>query len=43
MSMSRTGSSSSNVHWIVEVGTERARTVARQTMREVRGAMGLAY
>ena len=32
-----------HVHWIVEVGTERARTVARQTMREVRGAMGLAY
>ena len=31
------------VHWIVEVGTERARTVARETMREVRQAMGLAY
>ena len=31
------------VHWIVEVGTERARTVARQTMRDVRGAMGLNY
>ena len=31
------------VHWIVEVGTERARTVARETMREVRGAMGLSY
>ena len=31
------------VHWIVEVGTERARTVARQTMREVRDAMGLTY
>ena len=31
------------VHWIVEVGTERARTVARETMREVREAMGLAY
>jgi tryptophanyl-tRNA synthetase len=31
------------VHWIVEMGTERARTVARQTMREVRGAMGLSY
>jgi len=31
------------VHWIVEMGTERARTVARQTMRDVRGAMGLAY
>ncbi len=32
-----------HVHWIVEVGTERARTVARQTMREVRSAMGLVY
>jgi tryptophanyl-tRNA synthetase len=32
-----------HVHWIVEVGTERARTVARQTMREVRAAMGLVY
>jgi tryptophanyl-tRNA synthetase len=31
------------VHWIVEVGTERARTVARQTMKDVRGAMGLNY
>ena len=31
------------VHWIVEMGTERARTVARQTMRDVRGAMGLDY
>jgi tryptophanyl-tRNA synthetase len=31
------------VHWIVEMGTERARTVARQTMRDVREAMGLAY
>jgi tryptophanyl-tRNA synthetase len=31
------------VHWIVEMGTERARTVAKQTMREVREAMGLAY
>jgi tryptophanyl-tRNA synthetase len=31
------------VHWIVENGTERARTVARQTMRDVREAMGLAY
>jgi tryptophanyl-tRNA synthetase len=31
------------VHWIVEMGTERARTVARQTMREVRDAMGLTY
>jgi tryptophanyl-tRNA synthetase len=31
------------VHWIVEMGTERARTVARQTMKDVRTAMGLAY
>ncbi|MBL0085549.1 MAG: tryptophan--tRNA ligase [Ideonella sp.] len=31
------------VHWIVEMGTERARTVARQTMKDVREAMGLAY
>ncbi len=31
------------VHWIVEVGTERARAVARETMREVREAMGLSY
>ncbi|MFN7410216.1 MAG: tryptophan--tRNA ligase [Pseudomonadota bacterium] len=31
------------VHWIVENGTERARTVARQTMRDVRAAMGLDY
>jgi tryptophanyl-tRNA synthetase len=31
------------VHWIVEMGTERARTVARQTMRDVRAAMGLNY
>jgi tryptophanyl-tRNA synthetase len=31
------------VHWIVEVGTERARTVARETMRGVRDAMGLNY
>jgi tryptophanyl-tRNA synthetase len=31
------------VHWIVEMGTERARAVARQTMKDVRGAMGLAY
>jgi len=29
------------VHWIVEVGTERARTVARETMREVRDAIGI--
>jgi tryptophanyl-tRNA synthetase len=31
------------VHWICEVGTERARTVARHTMRDVRQAMGLSY
>ena len=31
------------VHWIVEVGTERARTVARETMRGVRQSMGLDY
>jgi tryptophanyl-tRNA synthetase len=31
------------VHWIVEMGTERARTVARQTMRDVRESMGLNY
>jgi tryptophanyl-tRNA synthetase len=31
------------IHWIVEMGTERARTVARQTMKEVREAMGLNY
>lgn len=31
------------VHWIVEMGTERARTVAKQTMRDVRSAMGLNY
>jgi len=31
------------VHWIVEAGTERARTVARQTMKDVRSAMGLNY
>jgi tryptophanyl-tRNA synthetase len=31
------------VHWIVEMGTERARTIARQTMKDVREAMGLAY
>jgi len=31
------------VHWIVEVGTERARTVARETMKDVRAAMGLSY
>jgi tryptophanyl-tRNA synthetase len=31
------------VHWIVEMGTERARTVARQTMKDVREVMGLNY
>jgi tryptophanyl-tRNA synthetase len=31
------------VQWTVEVGTERARAVARKTLKEVRGAMGLAY
>jgi tryptophanyl-tRNA synthetase len=31
------------VHRIVEVGTERARMVARATMRDVRDAMGLSY
>jgi tryptophanyl-tRNA synthetase len=31
------------VHWIAEVGTERARAVAKETMREVREAMGLVY
>jgi tryptophanyl-tRNA synthetase len=31
------------VHWIVEMGTERARTVARQTMKDVRAAIGLNY
>jgi tryptophanyl-tRNA synthetase len=31
------------VHWIVEMGTERARTIARATMKEVRAAMGLDY
>ena len=31
------------VHWIVEVGTERARTGARETLKDVRQAMGLGY
>jgi tryptophanyl-tRNA synthetase len=31
------------VHWIMEMGTERARTVAKQTMKDVREAMGLNY
>ena len=32
-----------HVHWIVEMGTERARTVARQTMKDVRDVMGLSW
>jgi tryptophanyl-tRNA synthetase len=32
-----------HVHWIVEMGTERARVVAKQTMKDVRSAMGLDY
>ncbi|MDP9044865.1 MAG: tryptophan--tRNA ligase [Pseudomonadota bacterium] len=31
------------VQWIVEVGTEQARGVARATMREVRNALGIGY
>ena len=31
------------VHWIVEMGTERARTVAKATMKDVRDAMGVNY
>lgn len=31
------------LHWIVEVGTERARQVARETMHDVRDALGLLY
>jgi tryptophanyl-tRNA synthetase len=31
------------LQWIVEMGTERARTVARQTMKDVRRAIGLGY
>jgi len=31
------------IHWIVEMGTERARTVARQTMKDVRSAIGIGY
>jgi tryptophanyl-tRNA synthetase len=31
------------VQWICEMGTERARTVARQTMKDVRTAVGLNY
>ena len=31
------------IQWIVEMGTERARTVARQTMKDVREAIGLNY
>lgn len=29
------------VHWMVEVGTERARALARKTLREVRDGLGL--
>lgn len=29
------------VHWLVEVGTERARALARKTLREVRDCLGL--
>ncbi len=31
------------IHWIIEAGTERARTAAKQTMHDVRQAMGLNY
>jgi tryptophanyl-tRNA synthetase len=31
------------IHWLVEAGTERARAVARETMKDVRAAMGLTY
>ncbi|HEY4082150.1 MAG TPA: tryptophan--tRNA ligase [Burkholderiaceae bacterium] len=31
------------VHWMVELGAERARGIARKTLKEVRSAMGLAY
>jgi tryptophanyl-tRNA synthetase len=31
------------VHWIVDAGTERARSIARETMRDVRAAIGLSY
>jgi tryptophanyl-tRNA synthetase len=31
------------VHEIVQEGTERARVVARETMADVRAAMGLSY
>ncbi|TXH34275.1 MAG: tryptophan--tRNA ligase [Burkholderiaceae bacterium] len=30
------------LHWLVEIGTERARTLAKQTMKDVRQAMGLS-
>jgi tryptophanyl-tRNA synthetase len=32
-----------HVHWLMEVGTERARAVAKETMRDVREAMGIGY
>ena len=31
------------IHWLMDVGTEKARSIARETMREVREAMGLTY
>ena len=31
------------VREIIEAGTDKARAVAQETMREVRGAMGLVY
>jgi tryptophanyl-tRNA synthetase len=31
------------IQWLVEAGTERARAVARETMKDVRAAMGLTY
>ena len=31
------------VHWILELGVERARAVARKTLKEMRAAMGLSY
>jgi tryptophanyl-tRNA synthetase len=31
------------VHWMLETGTERARALARQTLKEVRSVMGLVY
>jgi tryptophanyl-tRNA synthetase len=31
------------LQWVVELGIERARTVARQTIKDVRSSMGLTY